>query len=273
MDNLKSLELLKTYDEASKYLNISVSTLKKRIETGKLLEGIDYIRISGVTFIDVEGLGRFNKNLVGSKEIYEICKVDGATLYNHKNQNILIEGVHYVKVLNKSIYDLEKVQQLYNTFYTEYNGKKYRSLIGRKIGKLTVIELDHVKNKKTYWKCKCECGNYDVVSKSNLVTNQVHSCGCSYLKLLENNRSKMISENTNISRISSDKLNKNNKSGVKGVHFDASSKKWKATISFKNKMYYLGRYHNKEDAIKARKEAEEKLHKNFLREKGLIDEK
>lgn len=28
---------------------------------------------------------------------------------------------------------------------------------------------------------------------------------------------------------------------------------------------------NKEDAIKARKEAEERLHKNFLKEKGLLD--
>ena len=31
------------------------------------------------------------------------------------------------------------------------------------------------------------------------------------------------------------------------------------------KKYYLGRYEKKEDAIKARKDAEEKLHKEFLR--------
>jgi len=37
------------------------------------------------------------------------------------------------------------------------------------------------------------------------------------------------------------------------------------TIEFKKKKYYLGRYIKKEDAIKARKEAEDKLHKEFLK--------
>ena len=45
---------------------------------------------------------------------------------------------------------------------------------------------------------------------------------------------------------------------------------WKAEIIFKNKKYYLGRYENKQDAIKARKEAEEKMHKKFLKDKNLL---
>lgn len=43
-----------------------------------------------------------------------------------------------------------------------------------------------------------------------------------------------------------------------------------ATIEFKKKRYNLGTFINKEDAIKARKEAEENLHKKFLREKGIL---
>lgn len=46
------------------------------------------------------------------------------------------------------------------------------------------------------------------------------------------------------------------KSGVPGVYFDHG--KWVARISENNNEHYLGRYDNKEDAIAARKEAEEK---------------
>lgn len=272
MNSLQSLDFLKTYKEASKYFNISVSTLKNKVKFGKLVEGIDYKKISGIILFDIEGLGRFNKNLIGSKEIHEIYKIDDSLISYHKRKGILVEGVHYKNKLNKSIYDLEKVSQLYDNLYITYNDRNYKSLINRKFEKLTVVELDHVENNKTYWKCKCECGNYDVVSKSNLVTGKVKSCGCSYLKLLENNRKKMMIEDTNISKISSVKLNKNNNSGVKGVFFESSTGKWVATITFQKKFYKLGRFLNKEDAIKSRKEAEEKLHKNFLREKGLLND-
>jgi hypothetical protein len=49
---------------------------------------------------------------------------------------------------------------------------------------------------------------------------------------------------------------KNNKSGVKGVHYDNQNKKWKAQIRVNNIPYYLGIYENKIDAISARVYAE-----------------
>ena len=39
-------------------------------------------------------------------------------------------------------------------------------------------------------------------------------------------------------------------------------------ICFKGRRYYLGSYARFEDAVKARKEAEEALHDEFLREVG-----
>ena len=51
---------------------------------------------------------------------------------------------------------------------------------------------------------------------------------------------------------------KNNTSGHVGIGFDTKSCKWRSSIRFKNKTIYLGLYDNIEDAIKARKEAEEK---------------
>lgn len=49
-----------------------------------------------------------------------------------------------------------------------------------------------------------------------------------------------------------------NTSGVTGVTFDKSKNKWSAQIGYKGKNIYLGRFDFFEDAVKARKEAEEK---------------
>lgn len=46
---------------------------------------------------------------------------------------------------------------------------------------------------------------------------------------------------------------KNNTSGVRGITYDRTAQKWQAQIVFKGKTYKLGRYIDKEDAIKARK--------------------
>jgi hypothetical protein len=47
----------------------------------------------------------------------------------------------------------------------------------------------------------------------------------------------------------------NNKSGVKGVHWDEQSSKWRARIMVANKNKYLGRYTTLKEAAEARNEA------------------
>ena len=66
--------------------------------------------------------------------------------------------------------------------------------------------------------------------------------------------------------IQSKKLQKNNTSGVTGVTWVTKKRLWQAAICFKGKRRTLGRYHNFEDAVKARKRAEEDLFGNFLQE-------
>ncbi len=59
------------------------------------------------------------------------------------------------------------------------------------------------------------------------------------------------------------RLYKNNKSGYRGVHFCNTSKKWVAQMSDVNqgvrKVVYLGAFININDAINARKRAEERI--------------
>ena len=58
-------------------------------------------------------------------------------------------------------------------------------------------------------------------------------------------------------------LNRNNTSGVIGVHWDKVIKKWRARVMLNGKSKHLGYFTNKEDAIKARKEGEIKYFGDF----------
>lgn len=62
-------------------------------------------------------------------------------------------------------------------------------------------------------------------------------------------------------------IQKNNSSGVTGVHFDRQTGKWRASIKVNRKNICLGRHADKQDAIDARKQAERKhgFHRNHGR--------
>lgn len=156
---------------------------------------------------------------------------------------------------------------------------KMKDLKGKKFGRLLVINKTNNRdyNGCVIWNCQCNCGNKKEVAEYLLVSGGVRSCGCLKLETQVNNGKKVgklhvlknIVEDTNLQVITREKPMAHNTSGVTGVQWDKTRQKWIAEINFKNRCYYLGRYKNKEDAIKARKNAEEKLHKAFLEEKGL----
>ena len=64
-------------------------------------------------------------------------------------------------------------------------------LIGQKFGRLTVIELfkHPTDNKRTYWKCKCECGKEPIVRAGSLKAGNTKSCGCLKRELTSKNLS------------------------------------------------------------------------------------
>lgn len=52
-------------------------------------------------------------------------------------------------------------------------------LIGQHFGKLTVVEfVKRDKHSNSFWKCKCDCGNFTVATKQNLRRGHTSSCGC-----------------------------------------------------------------------------------------------
>lgn len=58
------------------------------------------------------------------------------------------------------------------------------NLIGQQFGKLSVIERGESKGYRTYWVCKCDCGNISSVRGSHLVRGAVKSCGKCLLDII-----------------------------------------------------------------------------------------
>jgi len=153
-------------------------------------------------------------------------------------------------------------------------------LIGERFGKLLVTgESDERSGRQIMWDCMCDCGNTTRVRTANLKDGVTRSCGCLHLesvsrngtknseKMVNHNIDDLLKERTNLALLKS-KLSTTNKSGYKGVCWDKGSNKWKAYIYFQNKSINLGMYHNIQDAIQARKEAEEKYFKPILEKYG-----
>ena len=131
-----------------------------------------------------------------------------------------------------------------------------RDLTGKRFGSLVALEPCEEKSadRSICWRCRCEACGKEKIIPANQLTKGVHiTCGCGRsVRLQESNG---YVEGTCLKNIFSDKLNSNNTSGYKGVFQKRG--KWTATIQYKKKSYYLGSYDKIEDAIDARRLAEQ----------------
>jgi hypothetical protein len=140
-------------------------------------------------------------------------------------------GIGYAFNNNKEFYfDIEDYDKIKDYCWSSKDRGYISSFTTGKVFKLlhrlimncpTDYEVDHI-NHKTWDNRKL---NLRIVSKSNNLQNQ--------------------------------RLSDNNTSGYTGVCWDKTKEKWIAYIKVYKKAIHLGRYINKEDAVKARKEAEE----------------
>lgn len=139
-----------------------------------------------------------------------------------------------------------------------------QSLVGKRFGRLTVIsnKCEDVISKT--WVCKCDCGKVLELPESQLPLYK--SCGCQNREDAKNNIGEYVGriDGTSVSKIRSKKTPSTNTSGTRGVSFNKRTNKWQAYIGFKGKHYNLGYYKNINDAIKARKLAEDNLYGKFL---------
>ena len=143
------------------------------------------------------------------------------------------------------------------------------NLTGQRFGKLTVLRPAENVGKRTAWTCRCDCGRETVALTVRLRDGHCRSCGCDKAPVQPapgayGRASLTYVDGTCVEMLAAKTVRKNNTSGVPGVDWRAGRQAWRASICFKGKRRYLGSYRSFEDAVKARKRAEEALHDNFL---------
>ena len=56
--------------------------------------------------------------------------------------------------------------------------RKIADMIEKEFGRLKIKEFAYTRNKRSYWSCKCQCGNTIIVRQDKLKSLNVQSCGC-----------------------------------------------------------------------------------------------
>ncbi len=148
---------------------------------------------------------------------------------------------------------------------------KQNDLTGKHIGKLTVLGRSdryatRGNRRVRLWECRCDCGNITYKATDTLTAGMENSCAeCAQKRNAACARENAgFVDGTQLSKIKSMKPSAANTSGCRGVSYDSSKNLWEATIKFKNHKTRLGYYKNYADAVKARKEAENKVFGEFL---------
>ena len=143
------------------------------------------------------------------------------------------------------------------------HSRKKLDLTGHRFGKLTVLHPVENIGGRTAWLCRCDCGRELAAKTCHLRGGHVTSCGCQEPGVV---RGLTYVDGTCVEMLRAKTVRCNNTSGVPGVDWLAKKQRWRASICFKGKRYYLGSYIHFEDAVRARKAGEENLHDRFLRE-------
>ena len=161
------------------------------------------------------------------------------------------------------------------------HSRKKLELTGQRYGRLTVLEPAENIGTRTAWLCRCDCGREIVAKTIHLRNGHVKSCGaeCPLRKRAAKKKavrkpgekqggvySLTYIDGTCVEMLQTRTVRSNNTSGVPGVDWLMKKQRWRASICFKGKRRYLGSYSRFEDAVGARKRAEEELFEPFLSE-------
>lgn len=131
-----------------------------------------------------------------------------------------------------------------------------RELEGNVYGYLKVVERDrNITDKHIYYKCICTKCNSQLSVRKDVLPKQRMCLHCANKSRLGTTHP--AKDKTMIKKIGA--ITKSNKSGVVGVNWDKSRQKWQASIRYKGKKYFLGRFKDINKAIEVRKKAEDEI--------------
>lgn len=142
-------------------------------------------------------------------------------------------------------------------------------LTGLRFGKLVAVFYDNLRRK---WVCRCDCGGSCMLATTYLTNGSRTDCGCEAAKaaakrVQDGTNGNVMGTNINaIQHIMDGKIRASNTSGATGVRIihRQSGVVYGARITVRGKDINLGLYQSMEEAIKARKGAEEKYFGGIL---------
>ena len=156
-------------------------------------------------------------------------------------------------------------------------GRKPKDITGQRFGKLVATASTNEKDERGnfLWLCKCDCGSEKVAPCTRLVAGGIMSCGCSHdLSRIKNIKLALAEIEDNEKKdgtvlcLLDMKIKSGNTSGAKGVSWNKRRSSWEAYLNLRGKRVWHEYFRNKQDAINARKEAEEKYFKPILEKYG-----
>lgn len=204
-----------------------------------------------------------------------MCSVEGCN-----NEKILAKGLcckHYKqiyrhgKIFSRTVRDKNEIVKHDN--YAEIilydkNGEEKAKAI---------IDLDDIEKCSNYKWSYCN-GGYVICESKNILLHRF-IINCNKDMFVDHiNHNKLDNRKSNLRMCSQQENNQNkgiqsnNTSGCPGVNYRKDRGKWRAYICINGKQTHLGFFNTKEEAIKVRKEAEEKYFGEF-RNKELDEDK
>ena len=167
----------------------------------------------------------------------------------------------YTKALLNKV--LHKVKKDCGCVHADLIRALAMDLRGRRFGMLRAVSLTGEKTlwNEYIWLCECDCGSFIEVTTHYLTSSPNPSCGCYARELLTSESDGMLHQDaTNIGVIMNKEPKRLSATGVRGVTFRKRSKKWLAGMVFQKKTVLYKEYATFEEAVEARRKAEEEYH-------------
>ena len=136
-----------------------------------------YIKIANQKLNDFLGIKRLTE--YKKDELLTMAKDLGLEVDKKTKKDELIKMIEerneVMKMATKKVETNEETKR----------GSQFIDISGNRYGHMIVLGLDHIdKFNKSYWKCRCDCGNEFVRSKSRIRISPINACGkCNYTKL------------------------------------------------------------------------------------------